>query len=104
MPFMVCQPLWPSFGPARTPKSVPTYNVCVASSRTMSDTGKSPVEVGVGKADVPLSTLRLVNVPLPETVASAPSVTSNTWPIVDGVDALKPEYEIHACLGFAGST
>src|SRR5436190_20624427 len=102
MPFMTCQPPWPSFGPARTPKSVPTYSVCVASSRTMSDTGRSPVDVGVGNAEVPLSTFRLVNVPEPET-SGLPSLTSKTWPGVAGVVALNPEYEIHAWDGSFGS-
>ena len=51
--------------PRRTPKSVDAYSVPSESSRTTSLTGRSPSSNGVGNADVPLSTLRFVNVPEP---------------------------------------
>ena len=56
------------------------------SSRTTSLTGRSPSENGVGKADVPLSTFRFVNVPEP--AADPFSRTLKTWPGVVGVTAL----------------
>src|SRR2546428_40818 len=62
MPFVTCQ-LAPSLSPRRTPKSVPTYSVCVASSRTMSLTGRSPSENGVGYADEPPSAIASVHRP-----------------------------------------
>ena len=55
----------------------------------MSLTGRSPSENGVGKALVPLSTFRFVNVPDPG--ADPFSETLKTCPGVDGVAASYPE-------------
>jgi len=100
IPAVTCQDA-PSLSPRRTPKSVDAYSVWVASSRTMSLTGRSPSEFGVGKADEPLSTSRFVNTPAP---AAPVFVTLKTWPGVVGVTALYPEYEIHAWFTLFGST
>src|SRR5438477_5357689 len=85
-PEVTLQPPLPSLIPTRTPKSVATYKFVLASSRTMSFTGRSPVPVGVGNDAVPASTFRFVNTPDP--LAEPFSLTSNTWPGVVGVTAL----------------
>src|SRR5881227_1739236 len=100
-PEVTFQPPLPSLLPRRTPKSVATYKFFLASSRTMSFTGKSPVPVGVGNAAVPASTFRFVNEPEPG--AAPPSSTSKTWPGTVGVVALQPEYVTQAWLVSAGS-
>src|SRR5437899_10561113 len=84
-PEVTFQPPLPSLLPRTTPKSVATYKFVLASSRTMSFTGRSPVPVGVGNAAVPASTFRFVHTPEP---GPAPSVTAKTWPGVVGVVAL----------------
>src|SRR5512143_1080964 len=73
----------------KTPKSLAAYRSPLTSSRATSVIGMSP-----------RSYERSTHVAVP---APGLYVTSNTWPGVAGVLALKPLYEIQAWFALAGS-